>query len=136
MTFDTENFASAMPPKAPLEVLVQNFDRPHPRGNETVGRGLNRIWIWRLAVFLPALLSTGGLIYAMEGWLSANGITFLEATLLFLIGSTFIWVSLARILPGLVPDILVILVIVVVHSGLSNRQSAFFSKTKVQKKQK
>lgn len=95
MTHAMDHAASAMPDPAPLELLVQDFKRPHPRGGHDRGAATRFNWQWRVAVFLPALVSTGLLIWAMEDWLSTGGLTFLKLLLLFLIGTTFIWVSLS-----------------------------------------
>ncbi|WP_366942594.1 glucans biosynthesis glucosyltransferase MdoH [uncultured Tateyamaria sp.] len=81
-----------MPPRAPLDMPAQNFarapnvalpaiDRPDP--------------IWRLAVFLPALMATGLMLWGLHGLFATSGMTAFEYVLLVLIGATFVWVTLA-----------------------------------------
>ncbi|WP_299283654.1 glucans biosynthesis glucosyltransferase MdoH [uncultured Tateyamaria sp.] len=86
------NRPHAMPPRAPLAMPAQDFgvapaldmpgtDVPDP--------------IWRIAVFLPALILTGLMIWALHGLFATAGMTTLEYVLLTLIGMTFVWVTLA-----------------------------------------
>jgi membrane glycosyltransferase len=51
--------------------------------------------LWRLAVFVPAMIGTALLMWGLHGVLMQAGMTILEWVLLRLIGVTFIWVTLA-----------------------------------------
>ncbi|MEL7100594.1 MAG: glucans biosynthesis glucosyltransferase MdoH [Pseudomonadota bacterium] len=83
------NYAAAlMPPPAPLAMPAQDL-RSAP------GRGRDRGRPWRLAVFLPALVVTGLLLWGLQGVFAAGGMSALEWVLLGLIGMTFVWVTLA-----------------------------------------
>lgn len=81
-----------MPSRAPLAMQIQDFSRPPVRRTTTVQpRSLG----WRLAVFGPALIGTGLLMYGLYGWLAGAGMTWLEWALLSMIGATFVWVTLS-----------------------------------------
>lgn len=81
-----------MPNRAPLSMQVQDFSRPPARrASVTQPRSLT----WRLAVFGPALIGTGLLMYGLYGWLAGAGMTWLEWALLSMIGATFVWVTLS-----------------------------------------
>ncbi|MCZ4254537.1 glucans biosynthesis glucosyltransferase MdoH [Sulfitobacter sp. G21635-S1] len=81
-----------MPSRAPLAMQIQDFSRPPVRRATTVQpRSLG----WRLAVFGPALIGTGLLMYGLYGWLAGAGMTWLEWALLSMIGATFVWVTLS-----------------------------------------
>ncbi|GLT09315.1 glucans biosynthesis glucosyltransferase MdoH [Sulfitobacter porphyrae] len=81
-----------MPSRAPLAMQIQDFSRPPVRRATAVQpRSLG----WRLAVFGPALIGTGLLMYGLYGWLAGAGMTWLEWALLSMIGATFVWVTLS-----------------------------------------
>lgn len=92
MTQDTAA-PQAMPPRAPLEMQPQDFRHaPAPRKRT---RSTRRSRLWRLAVFGPAFVGTGFLIYGLYRWLAGMGMTGLEWALLTMIGMTFVWVTLS-----------------------------------------
>ncbi len=81
-----------MPARAPLEMPKQDFSRapdvdhsPRPPRDP----------VWRIAVFLPALLITATMIWGLSTLFAAGGMSVLEYILLGLIGATFVWVTLA-----------------------------------------
>lgn len=79
-----------MPPRAPLAMPVQDFTRgPRARAQASVAT------LWRLAVFVPALVVTGLLIWGLHGVLKQSGMSVMEWALLAMIGMTFVWVTLA-----------------------------------------
>ncbi|MEP2654629.1 MAG: glucans biosynthesis glucosyltransferase MdoH [Sedimentitalea sp.] len=82
-----------MPPRAPLDMQIQDLTRTPPPVAPT--QGLGGSTAWRLALFGPALIGTGLLMAAIYGWLSETGMTNLEWVLLALIGATFVWVTLS-----------------------------------------
>lgn len=87
----TDHIIAHMPPAAPLAMPQQDFRaRPTPRFLERGGSVL-----WRLAVFVPALIGTALLMWGLHGVLMQAGMTLLEWVLLSLIGLTFVWVTLA-----------------------------------------
>jgi len=81
-----------MPSRAPLAMQIQDFSRPPARRATAVQP---RSLAWRLAVFGPALIGTGLLMYGLYGWLAGAGMTWLEWALLSMIGATFVWVTLS-----------------------------------------
>ena len=89
----------AMPPRAPLDMQAQNLKAaPAPRRRVPMTR---RSLLWRLALFVPAVIGTALLIYGIYGWLSGSGMTGLEWALLTMIGATFVWVTLSVSTVGL-----------------------------------
>lgn len=86
----TQTDLSHMPPRAPLAMPEQDLRRaPGARPCAQDGFG------WRLAVFAPALIITGLLLWGLHGVLAQAGMSFVEWALLAMIGMTFVWVSLA-----------------------------------------
>ena len=86
---------SVMPPRAPLEMRAQALDRPAQPTPHRAPAAAENAWGWRVAVFLPALIGTAMLVYAMHGWLDDTGMSKLEWALLSMIGMTFVWVTLS-----------------------------------------
>ncbi|AXI47718.1 glucans biosynthesis glucosyltransferase MdoH [Sulfitobacter sp. SK012] len=86
-----------MPPRAPLDVEVQDFSRaPTPTELPRKASAEAEIgWRWRAATFVPALIGTALLVYGLYGWLADAGMTSLEWALLTMIGATFVWVTLS-----------------------------------------
>ncbi|MGC3938167.1 glucans biosynthesis glucosyltransferase MdoH [Roseobacter sp. EG26] len=84
-----------MPPRAPLNMRVQDLTAP-PLAHENLSdQSPRRTLLWRLALFVPALLCTALLVSGLYGWLAETGMTGLEWALLAMIGMTFIWVTLS-----------------------------------------
>ncbi|MEL7131247.1 MAG: glucans biosynthesis glucosyltransferase MdoH [Pseudomonadota bacterium] len=81
-----------MPPRAPLDMPEQDFARAPQRVDAATDR---QDPIWRLAVFLPALVITGVTLWGLYGLFEMSGMTSFEYVLLALIGLTFIWVTIA-----------------------------------------
>lgn len=83
-----------MPLEVPLAHPVQNLRAPYY--DETApGLGKPRALVWRLATFLPALITTTGLVAAFTNWFAMGGLTGFEVTLITLIAITFFWISLS-----------------------------------------
>ncbi|MEM6310582.1 MAG: glucans biosynthesis glucosyltransferase MdoH [Pseudomonadota bacterium] len=83
-----------MPPKAPLDVPVQRLDAG-PSASIEPDEKRGGSWKWRIAVFTPALAGTSALLAGLFSWLNMGGMTWMEWSLLALIGLSFFWVSLA-----------------------------------------
>ncbi|MEM9967271.1 MAG: glucans biosynthesis glucosyltransferase MdoH [Pseudomonadota bacterium] len=83
----------AMPAPAPLAMRPQNL-RQAPLGQRQPTSARQSV-LWRIGVFVPALLGTGALVYSLHGWLSSAGMTGLEWALLILIGAMVIWAALS-----------------------------------------
>ncbi|MEO0831452.1 MAG: glucans biosynthesis glucosyltransferase MdoH, partial [Pseudomonadota bacterium] len=81
---------SSMPEAAPLPLSVQDFWHAEPASRSSDAPGL-----WRVAVFLPAILATVALVVAIGVWLAGGGFTGLEYALLALIGASFSAVALS-----------------------------------------
>ncbi|ABG31293.1 glucans biosynthesis glucosyltransferase MdoH [Roseobacter denitrificans] len=84
----------AMPRRAPLEMIAQDFGR-QPVHHAPAPDRSGTSFYWRLALFVPALIGTVLLMRGIYGWFSETGMAGLEWFLLSLIGLTFIWVSLS-----------------------------------------
>lgn len=81
-----------MPPRAPLDMPMQDFSKaPDARKARTEDGGS----VWRLSVFVPAILGTFALMWGLHGVLMQAGMSVLEWILLGMIGTTFVWVTLA-----------------------------------------
>lgn len=83
-----------MPPEVPLAHPVQDLRAPY-HDQTAPGLGKPRAVIWRLATFLPALITTLGLVAAFTDWFAMGGLTGFEITLITLIAITFFWISLS-----------------------------------------
>ena len=94
MSIQQDHKAATMPPRAPLDMIVQAFDKAPQITMSPPARSKTSLR-WRLAVFLPALIGTALLVNAIYGWLADTGMTGLEWALLGMIGMTFVWVSLS-----------------------------------------
>lgn len=81
-----------MPTCDPLEMPAQDFARAPDRSDAGTGR---QDPIWRMAVFLPAFVITGLILWGLYGLFEMSGMTGFEYVLLVLIGVTFIWVTIA-----------------------------------------
>ncbi|MEP1587502.1 glucans biosynthesis glucosyltransferase MdoH [Tateyamaria sp.] len=81
-----------MPQPAPLAMPEQDFSAA-PQVSRAARN--KRDPLWRIAVFVPALVTTGLMIWAFHGLFEPSGMTTLEYFLLALIGLTFVWVTLA-----------------------------------------
>ncbi|MEP4198911.1 MAG: glucans biosynthesis glucosyltransferase MdoH [Aliishimia sp.] len=85
---------SLMPPRNGLPMQPQRLDA-HDRDDLHMADAPPRSTFWRLAVFVPALIGTGALLAGLFSWLNMGGMTWLEWTLLALIGVSFVWVALS-----------------------------------------
>ncbi|MHA6324214.1 glucans biosynthesis glucosyltransferase MdoH [Roseivivax sp. CAU 1753] len=83
-----------MPPRAPLAMQAQRFDRAAPPGRAMPRHRRRDLW-WRIGAFGPALAITLSLIAGLVRWFDAGGFTAQEGLVTLLIGLTFIWVSLS-----------------------------------------
>jgi len=81
-----------MPSRAPLAMPKQDFSCAPDVDS---GPRPPRDPVWRIAVFLPALLITATMIWGLSTLFAAGGMSGLEYILLGLIGATFVWVTLA-----------------------------------------
>lgn len=83
-----------MPPAAPLSRPIQNLRAPHSGGSAPSGRRSKSMG-WRVATFLPAIVTTVALIAAFTDWFAMDGLTGFEGVLIALIAVTFFWISLS-----------------------------------------
>ncbi|MCF2870432.1 glucans biosynthesis glucosyltransferase MdoH [Octadecabacter sp. G9-8] len=87
--------AGQMPVPRPLMRPIQRLDRSFtdpdalatPSNPHTLG--------WRIGVFLPAVLSTLGLLAAFTQWFAMNGFSWFEGVVVGLMVFTFFWISLS-----------------------------------------
>ncbi|WP_424930193.1 glucans biosynthesis glucosyltransferase MdoH [Amaricoccus tamworthensis] len=84
-----------MPPERPLPRPIQKLNRPYrdSRAPE-MKQGLG-VTLWRLAIFLPAVVLTGALIATFADWFGSGGLRALEVILISLIALTFFWIALS-----------------------------------------
>lgn len=84
-----------MPAPQPLLRPIQQLDRPFvdPTARPTQSHPLTGAW--RVAVFLPAVIATSGLLAAFTGWFATNGVSWFEGVVVGLIAFTFFWISLS-----------------------------------------
>lgn len=88
----TQTGFAKMPDRAPLEMKPQNLAAKPDSGSALPTR---QYALWRIGVFVPALIGTGLLVAGLYGWLAETGMTGLEWALLMMIGATFVWVTLS-----------------------------------------
>lgn len=89
----TSYAAAMMPPTQPLHMQEQSF-RIAPKPREVLRRTSVPDLIWRGAAFVPAGLLTLSLLYSLSLWMGSGGVTTTEMLILFLVGVTFVWISL------------------------------------------
>ena len=87
--------SAMMPPKAGLAMQPQRLDQAPAPGALHLADAPRRGAMWRLAVFAPALIGTAALLAGLYSWLNMGGMTWLEWSLLVLIGLSFVWVTLS-----------------------------------------
>ncbi len=80
-----------MPPPAPLTMPAQNLAAHSPVATAATSRATT---LYRMAVFVPAIITTTILLTAFSDWLSNGGLNQTEMVLICLVGITFVWISL------------------------------------------
>ncbi len=83
-----------MPPRNPMHRPIQSLDHPHDGALAPLG-ARSRALLWRLATFVPAILTTVALIAAFTDWFAADGLTLFEGAVIGLIAFTFFWIALS-----------------------------------------
>jgi membrane glycosyltransferase len=84
----------AMPAPAPLAMPEQDFvQTPNPR--RAVVPADRRVWLWRAAAFMPALIITIAFIWAQADALSRGGVSWIEDIHLYLSGFAFLWIAIS-----------------------------------------
>lgn len=84
----------AMPAPAPLAMPVQDFAcAPVPR--QPIVAGNRKVWLWRAAAFMPALIMTVAFIWAQTNALSRGGLSWIENLHLYLSGFAFLWIAIS-----------------------------------------
>ncbi len=86
---------AVMPPEKPLAHPVQNLRKTHRDETAPGSASAPEAIGWRWATFLPAFLTTFGLIAAFTDWFAMDGLSAFEAVLIGLIAVTFFWISLS-----------------------------------------
>ncbi|TDT77479.1 membrane glycosyltransferase [Litoreibacter halocynthiae] len=84
-----------MPPEQPLAFPVQDLSSDYRDGAAPALPTDPSTRLWRLATFLPAIITTGGLIAAFTDWFAMGGLSVFEGLLIALIACTFFWISLS-----------------------------------------
>jgi len=83
----------AMPPRTPLARPIQDLGAPYHDANAPPRDGTGHARAWRLATFVPAILTTLLLAGAFLDWFRSGGITPTEIALTGLVTVTFFWVA-------------------------------------------
>ena len=83
-----------MPAENRLAMPVQNLSQDY---HDVRAPGIlpSRAALWRLATFVPAVLTTLALIAAFTDWFSRGGLDLFEVFLIGMIAITFFWISLS-----------------------------------------
>lgn len=84
-----------MPPEQPLDHPTQDLRQPYLDGEAPDFSSGKSTWYWRLATFLPALLTTAALIAVFTDFFAMDGLSWFETCLIGLITVTFFWISLS-----------------------------------------
>ena len=85
---------AAMPAPAPLAMPMQDFAvAPTPR--TTLVQGNRRVWAWRAAAFMPAIVMTTAFVWAQADALSRGGLSWVENIHLYLSGFAFLWIAIS-----------------------------------------
>ncbi len=84
----------AMPAPAPLAMPVQDFARP-PAPRHAVTPPNRKVWAWRAAAFMPAIVMTMAFIWAQATALSRGGLSWVENIHLYLSGFAFLWIAIS-----------------------------------------
>lgn len=87
--------AAYMPAPKPLARPIQNLRTSHRDQTAPNWRADWTATLWRVATFLPALITTIILLKVFLAWLEMGGLHSLEYVLMGLVGITFFWISLA-----------------------------------------
>ena len=94
VNYPYSDLREAMPAPAPLAMPVQDFGTaPVPR-TPLVAKN-RRVWLWRAAAFMPALVMTVAFIWAQTTALSRGGLSWIETLHLFLSGFAFLWIAIS-----------------------------------------
>jgi membrane glycosyltransferase len=94
VTHPTSDVHAAMPAAAPLAMPVQNF-AVAPKMREPLVRANRRIWAWRTAAFMPAVVMTTAFIWAQADALARGGLSWVEKIHLYLSGFAFLWIAIS-----------------------------------------
>jgi membrane glycosyltransferase len=85
---------AAMPTPAPLAMPEQNFALP-PTVRKPLVPGNRRVWAWRAAAFMPAIVMTTAFIWAQADALAHGGLSWVEKIHLYLSGFAFLWIAIS-----------------------------------------
>ena len=82
-----------MPPKQPVAMPVQDLSAPFHDAKVPGNRAdEDRVELWRVLAFSPAMAATLGLAWAIYGWFADMGLSVVEGVLLVLICFNFFWI--------------------------------------------
>ncbi len=84
-----------MPAEAPLARPIQNLRAPYRDPVAPPLAPAQGVRLWRLVVFVPAILTTLVLVRAFLNRFGSDGLNSLEVVLIALIAATFFWISLS-----------------------------------------
>ncbi|MEM5477776.1 glucans biosynthesis glucosyltransferase MdoH [Pacificibacter sp. AS14] len=87
--------AGQMPASHPLPRPIQSLDRLFVDRSAPATQPHPHTHFWRLAVFVPAVIATLGLLAAFTNWFAINGFVLFECVVVGLIAFTFFWISLS-----------------------------------------
>ena len=84
-----------MPSEQPLPHPKQDLGRAYHDGRAPKITPATGVSLWRLATFLPAIITTIALIAVFTDFFAMDGLTWFEGGLIGLIAVTFFWISLS-----------------------------------------
>ena len=84
-----------MPPEMPLAHPKQDLGAAYHDGQAPDLGPVQGVRVWRLLTFVPAILTTMGLIAVFTDFFAMDGISWFETGLISLIAVTFFWISLS-----------------------------------------
>jgi membrane glycosyltransferase len=94
VTHPNSDVHAAMPAPAPLGMPVQNF-AVAPKIRKLLVAANRRVWAWRAAAFMPAVVITTAFIWAQADALSRGGLSWVEKIHLYLSGFAFLWIAIS-----------------------------------------
>ncbi|MEP1207550.1 MAG: glucans biosynthesis glucosyltransferase MdoH [Rhizobiaceae bacterium] len=95
MNIHDGKIAAQMPPRAPLEMPLQDFARPFKDPQSRPLKQVKGTSLFRLATFLPAAFTTLALIAIIMDWFRKDGFVFIEIAMIALVGFSAFWIALS-----------------------------------------
>jgi membrane glycosyltransferase len=95
MALQVDSVTTLMPREQPLAHPKQDLGAAYRDGQAPDFASGSGTSFWRLATFLPAILTTAGLIAVFTDFFAMDGLDWFETGLIALVAITFFWISLS-----------------------------------------